>query len=220
MKGSLNPKIKICCIGSVEEAKLAMEYGASAVGFVGNMPSGPGVISDSLIAEITKTIPSNILTFLLTSETTISQIIEHHNRVHTNTIQIVDKLEENNYQELRDNLPRIKIVQVVHVLDESSIQEAIEISKYVDYILLDSGNPNLETKILGGTGNVHNWEISKIIREKIDVPMFLAGGLNSENVAEAIEFVQPYGVDLCSGVRTKGKLDENKLKKFFEAVNG
>ena len=212
------PKVKICCIGSIEEAKLAVEYGASALGLVGHMPSGPGVIGDELIYQIAKAVPPPISTFLLTSETKPQNIIQHYKRVNTTTIQIVDELEKQEYQSLRDELPNVKLVQVIHVIDENSVKEAIEVSKYVDAILLDSGNPNLSIKELGGTGRTHNWELSREIRKAIPIPLFLAGGLNKNNVRQAIEKVQPFGLDLCSSVRTEGQLDRQKLKDFFNAI--
>jgi phosphoribosylanthranilate isomerase len=212
------PRVKICCISSIEEAKLAVEYGASALGLVGHMPSGPGIIGDELIYEIAKAVPPPISTFLLTSETKPQNIIQHYKRVHTTTIQIVDELEQREYQILRDELPNVKLVQVIHVIDKNSVKEAIEVSKYVDAILLDSGNPNLSVKELGGTGRTHNWELSREIRKAIPIPLFLAGGLNKDNVRQAIETVQPFGLDLCSSVRTEGQLDRQKLKDFFNAI--
>jgi phosphoribosylanthranilate isomerase len=212
------PRVKICCISSIEEAKLAVEYGASALGLVGHMPSGPGVIGNELIYQIAKAVPPPISTFLLTSETKPQNIIQHYKRVNTTTIQIVDELERQEYQLLRDELPNVKLVQVIHVIDENSIKEAIEVSKYVDAILLDSGNPNLPIKELGGTGRTHNWELSREIRKAIPIPLFLAGGLNKNNVRQAIETVQPFGLDLCSSVRTEGQLDRQKLKDFFNAI--
>ncbi|NLP57831.1 phosphoribosylanthranilate isomerase [Lutibacter sp. B1] len=212
------PKVKICCISSIKEANLAVKAGASAIGLVGHMPSGPGIIKDELIAEITQIVPKHIDTFLLTSETEVEKIIEHHSKVNTTTIQIVDALTKGTHQQLKTALPNVKIVQVLHVLDEKSIDEAIAISKKVDCILLDSGNPNLKTKELGGTGRVHNWKISKQIVEKVNIPVFLAGGLSSINAKEAIDNVNPYGLDLCSGVRTNGKLDSTKLTAFFRAI--
>lgn len=215
----LKPKVKICCINSLAEAMLAINYGASAIGLVGKMPSGPGIIDDQLIKEIAQNTPTTISTFLLTSETSCKGIIEHHKKVNTTTIQIVDKLKEGSYDQLRDSLPNINLVQVIHVIDESSIEEAIKVSKFVDYILLDSGNPNLKIKKLGGTGRVHNWDISKTIREEINLPIFLAGGLDKNNVGKAIEYVKPYGIDVCSGVRTNGHLDKTKLNDFFKVAN-
>ena len=219
MKLFSKPRIKICCISSINEAKLAIEYGASALGFVTEMPSGPGVISESLIIEIVREIPPPIATFMLTSKTDVKEIILQQRRCRTNTIQLVDKIEYDKYNELYDALPGISIVQVIHVTGEESIEEALHISSEVDAILLDSGNPNLAVKELGGTGRIHNWSISRKIREAISVPIFLAGGLNPENVIAAIREVGPFGLDVCSGVRTNGKLDGDKLGHFFTEVN-
>jgi phosphoribosylanthranilate isomerase len=211
-------KVKICCISSIEEAKLAIAHGAAAIGLVGRMPSGPGIITDELINSIAKTVIPPIDSFLLTSETTAEAIIEHHNKVNTTTIQIVDALSGREYHKIREAIPHVKLVQVIHVLDEKAVQEAIEISEWVDSILLDSGNPNLSTKVLGGTGKTHNWDLSKKIRENISIPTYLAGGINKDNIRKAIEHVQPYGIDLCSSVRTNGQLDEHKLEELFKAL--
>ena len=197
---------------------MAMSYGASAIGLVGKMPSGPGPIEDELIKSIAITIPPPIATFLLTCETSAEQIINHHQRTFTNTIQLVDELHEKDYAIIKKALPVIKLVQVIHVIDEVSVEQAIKVSENVDEILLDSGNPKLTIKELGGTGRTHDWKLSRKIKESINIPLFLAGGLNAENVRQAINVVNPYGVDVCSGVRTNGQLDENKLKAFFEKV--
>jgi phosphoribosylanthranilate isomerase len=208
-------RIKICCINSIIEANTAINYGASAIGLVAKMPSGPGPITDDLIRQIAATVPPPVATFLLTSETKAVEIISHHNRTNTNTIQIVDTLENREYGQLRAALPSVRIVQVIHVIDDRSVEEAIEISDMVDAILLDSGNPNLKIKELGGTGRIHDWKLSRKIREMSRCPVFLAGGLNPENVRKAIEEVEPYAVDVCSGVRTNGNLDKQKLEAFF-----
>jgi phosphoribosylanthranilate isomerase len=207
-------RIKICCISSEAEAKMAVRYGASAIGLVARMPSGPGPISDDLIRQIAKTVPPPIATFLLTSETSVDKIIEHHFRTNTNTIQIVDSLTSGTHSQLKEALPGVKIVQVIHIIDEKSVDEALGISEMVDAILLDSGNPKLKVKELGGTGRVHNWKLSRQIRVQSKCPVFLAGGLNPDNVREVIEEVQPFAVDVCSGVRTNGKLDRQKLQLF------
>lgn len=214
----MKPRVKICCISSLEEARLAVQFGASALGLVGQMPSGPGVISDDLIFEIARQAPPPIGTFLLTSETDAQAIILHQKKVNTNTVQIVDALESGTYAEIRQALAGVKLVQVIHVTGEESLDEARRIAPEVDALLLDSGNPNLSVKELGGTGRTHNWAVSRRIVESVNVPVFLAGGLKPENVREAIESVQPFGLDLCSGVRTDGKLDPFKLEKFFAAV--
>jgi phosphoribosylanthranilate isomerase len=215
---TIKPRVKICCISSPGEAELAIRYGASALGLVSSMPSGPGVIEEELIAEIAARIPPPIAAFLLTSRQDAASIIEQHGRLRTNTLQIVDRLEQGSYRDLRRSLPGISIVQVIHVCGEESIVEAMAVAPQVDAILLDSGNQKLAVKELGGTGRRHDWTISRRIREAIDIPIFLAGGLNADNVAEAISQVGPFGLDICSGVRTDGRLDEAKLESFFRAI--
>ncbi len=219
MNPSLFVRVKICCISSIEEAQLAIKYGASALGLVSEMPSGPGVIDEELIAEIVKEIPPPVATVLLTSKTHANQIIQQQRTTKANTIQLVDFVGYEELKILKRELAGVKIIQVIHVINENSINEAKSVEQFVDAILLDSGNPNLDVKILGGTGKSHNWEISKKIREQINIPMFLAGGLNSGNALDAINSVGPFGLDVCSGVRTDGKLDENKLKSLFKVVN-
>ncbi|MEI6173044.1 MAG: phosphoribosylanthranilate isomerase [Bacteroidota bacterium] len=215
----MRPRIKICCIGSMEEAMTAIGFGASAIGLVGRMPSGPGVIADELIRRIAESVPPPIATFLLTSETSADKIILHHAIVRTSTIQMVDRLTHGSYQQIRDALPAIKLVQVIHVTGEGSVDEALEAEGRVDAILLDSGNPGLRVKELGGTGRVHDWKLSRKICEQVRIPVFLAGGLNHENVRRAIEEVQPFAIDVCSGVRSGGLLDKYKLELFFNAAN-
>jgi phosphoribosylanthranilate isomerase len=215
MNPSPFPRVKICCISSVEEAELAIRYGASALGLVSEMPSGPGVIDENTIARIATIAPPAVSTFLLTSKQDADAIVAQQRRCGTNTIQICDRLENGSYQFLRESMPGIAIVQVIHVCGEESLEEALAVAPWVDAILLDSGNQSLPIKELGGTGRTHNWSISRRIRELIKVPLFLAGGLNSSNVIDAIKQVGPFGIDLCSGVRTDGKLDEKKLATMF-----
>jgi phosphoribosylanthranilate isomerase len=215
----MKPQVKICCISSVEEAKIALDFGADVLGLVAKMPSGPGTIEDDLIAQIVQNIPIDTDTFLLTPKKNPYEIVEHQQLTGTNCIQLVDAVSIEDYAILRTHLPNIKLIQVIHVTDEKSLEEAIAYAEVADMILLDSGNPNLKIKELGGTGRTHNWELSRKIVESIRKPVFLAGGLKAENIREAVEFVQPYGVDLCSGVRTDGKLDVTKLKHFFEAIH-
>jgi len=219
MKAIRTPRIKICCIGSVEEAALAIECGASAVGLVSSMPSGPGAIGEDRIAEIASTIPPSIGSFLLTCKQDAEDIIAQHRRCRTNCIQLCDRLTSGSHRDLKSGLAGISIVQVIHVIGPESVEEAIAVAPSVDAILLDSGNQSLAVKELGGTGRIHDWALSRQIREQVDIPIFLAGGLSPANVREAIEAVGPFGLDVCSGVRTSGNLDRIKLTHFFEAVN-
>ncbi len=218
MESASIPRVKICCMASIAEARLAIAAGASAIGLVSEMPSGPGPIAEDLIAEISATIPPAIGSFLLTCKQDVDSIIEQQRRLRTNTIQICDRLESGTHRDLRKALPGISLVQVIHVAGEEAVEEALTVARNVNAILLDSGNQRLPVKELGGTGRTHDWSLSREIRERVHVPIFLAGGLKSENVAEAIRIVEPFGVDVCSGVRTDGELDQSKLQAFFGSV--
>jgi phosphoribosylanthranilate isomerase len=212
-------RVKICCISSPDEARLAIELGADAVGLVGAMPSGPGVVADELAADIVRRTPPPVATFMLTSETTVAGILAHHNRVLASTIQLVDAVPPEAYNQLRQAIPTVKLVQVIHVINERSLAEAsAAVVSGADALLLDSGNPNLTVKELGGTGRTHNWQISRAIVAQSPIPVFLAGGLNGATVRAAIEQVQPFGLDICSGVRTNGRLDLEKLRAFMDQV--
>ncbi len=211
-------KLKICCINSHDEAKTAISAGADLLGLVADMPSGEGMIEDDKIREIAASIKSFNNSVLLTSRTDAESIIEHHKETITSHIQIVDYIDVKNYQEIRKSLPDIKLIQVVHVEDESSYSLAMNFSSYVDFILLDSGKPSTKKRTLGGTGDTHNWNISKKIVRDCSIPVYLAGGINHSNVVEAIQKVKPYGIDLCTGLRTNNKLDKNKLNVFMEAI--
>jgi phosphoribosylanthranilate isomerase len=197
---------------------MAIRYGADALGLVSAMPSGPGVIGEDAIAEIAAQIPQPIATFLLTSSRDPDEIIAQQKRCGANTLQLVDVQEPSTYARVREALPGVALVQVVHVTDDASSEEAEALAPHVDALLLDSGNPDAAVKELGGTGRTHDWAVSQQIRQRVDVPVFLAGGLHAENVGAALGQVQPFGIDLCSGVRTDGQLDEAKLRRFMHAV--
>jgi phosphoribosylanthranilate isomerase len=218
MQPTRRPRIKICCIRDAAEAATAIRLGASALGLVSAMPSGPGVIEEAAIAAIAARVPPGVATFLLTSLQDVPSIVAQHRRLRTTTLQLVDQLTNGTYAELREALPGIGLVQVIHVTGPESVDEAVGASRGVDALLLDSGNPSLAVKELGGTGRRHDWALSRKIREAVDVPLYLAGGLRVENVQEAIEAVGPFGLDLCTGVRTDGRLDEGKLAAFVAAA--
>jgi phosphoribosylanthranilate isomerase len=182
------------------------------------MPSGPGVIADELIAQIAATVPPPIATFLLTSRQDADGIIEQHRFCRTTTLQLVDHVPHAELRKLRKALPGIGLVQVIHVTGKESVEEARAVAGLVDALLLDSGNQTLAVKELGGTGRTHDWRLSRRIRDEAGVPLFLAGGLRADNVADAVAQVAPHGLDLCSSVRSEGRLDAAKLRGFFSAL--
>jgi phosphoribosylanthranilate isomerase len=159
-----------------------------------------------------------VSSFLLTCQEDIDAIVDQQRRTRVNTIQVCDRLPPGSYARLREELPGISLVQVVHVNGPEAVEEAIAIAPEVDAILLDSGNQSLPIKELGGTGRTHDWRLSRAIRESVAVPLYLAGGLKPENVAAAIREVRPFGVDVCSGLRTEGRLDPQKLTAFFQEI--
>jgi phosphoribosylanthranilate isomerase len=214
----LKVKFKVCCIASIAEAALALRYGASALGLVSAMPSGPGVISDDVIREIAEWAPPHARTFLLTARTDADGIARQVRHLKTNTVQLVDALPQHALARLRHLLPEVRIVKVIHVRGLSSVQEALDAAAHVDELLLDSGNPSLAVKELGGTGRVHDWALSRRIVESAGVPVWLAGGLRPENARAAVEAVRPYGLDVCSGLRSNNTLDTALLEAFSNAV--
>jgi phosphoribosylanthranilate isomerase len=215
MEPTARPRIKVCCISSANEAWTAIRAGASALGLVSAMPSGPGVIGDELIAGIAARVPPGVATFLLTCATDADAIVRQQRTARVNTLQLVDAVPPEVYPVLRAELPGVALVQVIHVRGPESVDEAREVAPHVNAILLDSGNPSAAVKELGGTGRVHDWEVSRRIREAVGVPVYLAGGLRPENVAEAVARVGPFGLDVCSGVRTDGRLDPTKLSALI-----
>jgi phosphoribosylanthranilate isomerase len=212
------PRVKICCISTIAEARLAIAAGASALGLVGQMPSGPGVVADEIIASIIAMVPPPIATFLLTSATDAATIIEQQRTLRPSVLQLVDHLAADVHATLRNALPGIGLVQVVHVEDQASVEYAREAAETVDALLLDSGRVNAPIKELGGTGRVHDWSLSRLIRDSVRVPLFLAGGLHAGNVPDAIRAVEPFGLDVCSGVRAAGALNATRLHAFMGSV--
>ncbi len=207
------PRVKVCCIQSVDEAWTAINAGAAALGLVSAMPSGPGPISEQKIAEIAARVPPGVTSILLTALTDPSAIAAQHQRTQTHVIQLVDALPEGAHARLRRLLPGVGLMQVIHVRGPSSVAEALAVAPHVDAILLDSGNPAAGE--LGGTGRTHDWRLSRRIVQTCGRPVYLAGGLNSENVAEAVAAVEPFGLALCSGVRVNGALEPTRLAAFM-----
>lgn len=215
-------RLKVCCIMSVEEARMAVAAGADAIGLVSEMPSGPGVISEELIAEIAAGVPAPVASFLLTSKTDVEGIVAQWWRCRTSVIQLVSPLvaPAQVIGGVRARIPWVKIVPVVHVEGDGAIDEArVLVGCGVDGLLLDSGRPSAKTPELGGTGRTHDWAVSRRLVDAVaPVPVLLAGGLRAENVREAIEAVRPFGVDVCSGVRSNGDLSETGLHGLVGSV--
>src|SRR5918992_1013582 len=220
MKPPSRTRVKVCCMKSIDEVWMAIEAGGSALGLVSPVPGGPGAISNEKAAGIAAQVPPGIDAFLLTPLQTVDELVEQNRLVKARALQLVDALPPGAHAELRRAMPGVKLVQVIHVTGPESVEEAATVAPDVDAVLLDSGNPSLEVKELGGTGRRHDWAVSAQIREAVDVPVWLAGGLNPDNAREAVETVRPFALDVCSGLRTgEGyDLDPDKLERFMAAV--
>ena len=212
---------KVCCMLSPQEADMAIAAGALAVGLVGEMPNGPGTLTDAAIREIAEHVSARhadkVWTTLLTSRIDAAAIADHIADTRVNTVQIVDYPAPDAHKAIRAAHPNIRIIQVVHVEDERAVEIARRAAEHADIVLLDSGKPSAKEKTFGGTGEVHDWSVSRRIVEAVEKPVFLAGGLNPENVKEALAAVRPFGVDICSGLRDKSNgyvLKRDKLSRF------
>jgi len=213
---NVRPRFKVCCIATIEEAEVAINHGASAIGLVSEMPSGPGVISDDRIEEIASQVPPCVSTFLLTSSRKVDEIVGQQRKFGVDTIQLCDGLPPEHISKLRLLMPGVSIVQVIHVVGDEAIDQARMAARAAHALLLDSGNPSKAVKELGGTARIHDWAVSRKIRDEVEIPVWLAGGLTPDNVGEAVRQVQPFGVDVCSGLRTDGLLNEEKLIRFVQ----
>ena len=216
--GEHDVRVKVCCITSEEEASAAVSLGADRVGLIAAHPGVETGLSDRVLAETGNWVPETTDRVLLTPYLDAPSIVAHVERVGVGVVQICDHVDQEVHHAIRAACPLLEIVQVVHVESPSSVGLAQVMARSVDALLLDSGVSGADFSALGGTGKIHDWAISRAIVDAVSVPVWLAGGLNPENVGRGIETVRPYGVDLCSGVRSEGALDRSKLRRFMAAV--
>lgn len=211
--------IKICCISTEEEIELALAEGASVLGFVGESPPGRGRLSDQAIAELIPAVRGRVPAWLLTVHTDLPALVAQVERTRPDGLQICDRVPPELLAALRARFPSLELIQVVHVSGPAAIAHAAEVEPSVDALLLDSGTPQGQERKLGGTGETHDWSISRRIVQQSAVPVWLAGGLRPDNVARAISEVGPAGVDLCSGVRDSDyRLDSARLRSFIHSA--
>lgn len=195
----MHTRVKVCCIASPEEARIAIRAGADALGLVARMPSGPGPIADEAIAEITAKVPPPVATFLLTCEVTADAIRDHVDLTRPSVVQIVSHIDPVQSARLEQIAPHVRRVQVIHVEGPEALELIPAYAPHVHAFLLDSGRPNAAVAELGGTGRCHDWAVSAEFVRRSALPVFLAGGLHAGNAAEAIATVRPYGLDLVFG---------------------
>lgn len=209
-------RVKICCIASVDEARMAAEAGAELLGLVGPMPSGPGVLTLGEAGRIAAHAPPAARPILLTASDTAAGIVADAARAGVSAVQVVRHIAVG---EARDLAARgLDYVQVVHVEGRGCLDLIDMYAGHCGAFLLDSGRPSAAE--LGGTGRVHDWSVSAEFCRRSPRPVFLAGGLTPGNVAAAIARVRPAGVDICSGLRRNGALDPGLLAAYMAAIRG
>ena len=202
----------------MKEAQLAISYGVDALGLLGSMPSSPRGIDMELARDIAGSSPPGVETFLLSESFSGHEIAKHAAYCGTTTIQIVQHIEVHEYEHIVEQIPNVKRVQVVHVEDRNALGLIETYEPFVHAFILDSGTTGTTVAGLGGTGRVHDWAISSEFARRTSKPVYLAGGLNPQNVKSAISTVAPFGVDVCSGVRRNKKLDAQLLDNFTSNV--
>ena len=209
-------RVKICCIASEAEARMAVEAGADLLGLVGPMPSGPGVVDDRTARAVAAAAPPWATPVLLTEFDQPAEIVEHAARIGVRAVQLVRHVPVRTLARLAVAAPGLALIQVIHVEDRGALDLIEPYARHVTAFLLDTGRPSAGE--LGGTGRVHDWEISAEFVRLSPIPVFLAGGLTPANVGEALARVRPAGVDLCSGIRIDRALDPGLLGAFMDAV--
>jgi phosphoribosylanthranilate isomerase len=206
-------RVKICGNRTIEDVLLSVNFGADAVGLiVGTKYYSEDNISPVLAGELLKKIPPFVSTVLVTHLQSSGEILDIYYQVPTTTIQLHNDISIDEIKTIKQAIPYVRLIKAVHVIDESAIKNSKVFIPFVDALLLDS----LTSNRIGGTGKTHDWSISKAITSLSDIPVILAGGLNPENVIQAIEYVRPFGVDVNSGVDSlNGKKDLQKIKRFI-----
>lgn len=212
----MRTRIKICCIASAKEAAQAIAAGADAIGLVGPMPSGPGTIDTTTARDIALSTAPPVTAWLLTSEVEPERIAAHADECGATTVQIVQQVAPSVHERLMAIAPRLRRVQVIHVEGGDAHDKVDAYGTLPHAFLLDSGRPSAGE--LGGTGRRHDWTVSAKIVGAAPRPVFLAGGLSPQNAGDAIRAVRPFGLDVCSGLRSKSGLDAPKLTAFMAAA--
>jgi phosphoribosylanthranilate isomerase len=206
-------RTKICGIRNHEDALTAIRAGANAVGFlVGITHLAEDKIDKETAKEIIGKLPPFVSRVLVTHFTNENAIVDLAEYLGVDTIQIHDYIPPKAVLHVKETLPYCKIIKAVHIINESEAVELMHDFETVsDALLLDSRTADR----LGGTGMVHDWNISKKIVSLSQVPVILAGGLTNTNVFDAVVKTRPFGVDVNSGVEVTGWKNYEKIKQFI-----
>ena len=208
--------VKICGIRRHEDALIAAELGADAIGLlVGQKHNSPDFVSVTVARDISRALPLSVEAVLVTHIKEIDELERLLQEGDIMTVQLQSEIAPSSVEGLRGPLPPLKIFKSASVISADSVAYPEAFEKLVDGFVLDS--INVATGQVGGTGKTHDWSVSRqIVMRYPEVPIILAGGLNSENVRSAIEYVHPFGVDVNSGTKAAdGFKDPRKMEAFI-----
>ena len=206
-------RVKICGITREEDLAVAVAAGADAVGFLVGVPSSPRNLTIERAERLLRQVPIFVDSVVVTAPQSIDGLAEICETLKPSAIQIHGK-KSFVASELREQIKDARLIKTVYVTKDALNETAIEELKTFDAVLLDS----VAKGQYGGTGRVHDWNMSRQIREAVaPLPLILAGGLKPENVKEAVQTVQPYAVDVASGVESQPAVkDHGKVRAFVE----
>lgn len=211
-------RVKVACIRDAEEARRAVSFGAAAIGMAAENPAGGPSLTEDQIRAVTESVPDSVGTFLMTTRRSAPDLARLARNTGVNTLQLWDEPEPDAYAHLRSAIPGLSIVQSIAVVGPEAVDRAIEVASLVDALVLDSAHRAAPARWEHQHGRTHDWQLSRRITEEVGIPVILSGGLSHRNVADAIRAVRPYGVEVCTGVRTKGALDTTLLVQFLEGL--
>jgi phosphoribosylanthranilate isomerase len=209
-------RVKICGITRKEDLEAAATAGADAVGFVVGVASSPRNISLADAEKLIRQVPPFVKTVLVTVPANLEELMANCEALNPDAVQIHGDLQD--IGAARDKLPAKPLIGAVKANSLDAVNNAVKAAKMFDAVILDSFVQGKH----GGTGVVHDWNVSRQIKRAVyPKPLILAGGLNPENVADAVNTVQPYAVDVSSGVeRQPGIKDHQKMGEFVRNAKG
>jgi phosphoribosylanthranilate isomerase len=211
-------KVQIAGVSSLDEALAAERAGADALGFTLRLPGGPhDGLTEKRARSIIAALPPFVSAVVITYVDDAREAVELCRFTGADTLQLHGDFDSGGLPMLRAALPHLKIIRALNVTGEEAVAAAVQVERRVDALILDTYDPVTGRK--GATGMVHDWTISGEIVARAGIPVILAGGLRPENVAEAIRVVQPWGVDVHTGVENEdGSRNLNKLRDFVAAA--
>ncbi|MHC1631247.1 MAG: phosphoribosylanthranilate isomerase [Methanotrichaceae archaeon] len=205
-------RVKICGIRNESERDCVVSAGADAIGFVVEIPISRRSISKETARSLIEGLSPFVTSVIVTAPDSVEEAANLARATRADVIQVHDTLGLEDLKELQKRIPqKIVAATAVHPDAEENLQVLADVA---DAVLLDT----FKKGKLGGTGEVHDWNVSAGLVRDLNVPVILAGGLDSENVAQAVKRVRPYAVDVSSGVETDGKKDCQKVNTFVKGV--